>query len=209
MMKIKAMKAKHFVLSLFIAIAALLFIFNFHGCDSKPAEVGGQPDVSIIIDSIKRIETAKLKKHSDSLIAIHNKKDSIAGVKLAVMEKDYNRLRAIVRHLTSIKVDSLTQVVIVPVSEYNAFVESGNKCDSMQALKDTRILEKDSVNAELVEQLKQQEGQNKTTTQALTTERELTAEEKQKVIKLKKANKVLIKIIVIESAILAILAIVI
>lgn len=164
---------------------------------------------SRIIDSIQKVETAKLKKNSDSLISIHNKKDSIAGVKIAVMEKDYKRLRAIVRHLTSVRVDSISQIVIVPVEQYNAFVESGNKCDSMQVLQKFRIAEKDSVNMQLAIQVKAEQAQNITTSQALTDQTALTTEEKEKVAKGKKINKVLTKIIVVETAILIILAIVI
>lgn len=191
--------------------AVLAFFIVPKSCDNNHVSdyLQIKVDRSFIIDSLKRIETAKLKKHSDSLIFIHEKKDSIAKVKYSKLEKGYNAQRAIIKHLTSIRVDSFNQVVIVPVIEYNALIESGNKCDSMNVLNNERIAEKDSINNQLSGQVKNEQEQNLTTQQALTDSRALTAEEKRKGEQAKKLNKILIKIVVVETAILAIIAIII
>lgn len=190
-------------------LAILEFSLFFKGCEHENSAIENKATKAIIIDSLKRIETARLKKYSDSLISIHEKRDSITKIKVAKLTQEYNVLRGIIKHLTSVRVDSSNQVVIVPVIEYNALVESGNKCDSMSALNNERIALKDSVNSQLAGQVKIQEEQNAVTQQALRDQRALTAEEKKKGDKAKKLNKFLIKIVVIETAIMAIVAFVI
>ena len=195
--------------SIAIICFALVLSFSTRSCEnSQPTETKKKADHSFIIDSLKRIETARLKKQSDSLIYIHEKKDSIAEVKYTKLEKGYNAQRSIIKHLAAVKVDSFNQVVIVPVIEYNTLVESGNKCDSMNVINKERIIQKDSINSELKGQVRNEQEQNIATTQALSDQRALTAEEKQKGEKSKKLNKILFKIVVIETAIIAIVAIV-
>lgn len=196
-----------------LSIAALLFIY---WCTPKSCQPSGKyeqleskSELSKLRDSIKTSQFLIFKKHSDSLISLHQKKDSVASKKISTLEAGYKPLRDLIKHLTSVRVDSISQIVIVPVEQYNAFVESGNKCDSMQVLQKVLIAEKDSVNMQLASQVKAEQAQNVTTSQALADQTALTTEEKEKVAKGKKINKVLIKIIVVETAILAILAIVI
>jgi hypothetical protein len=200
---------KMYTLLAVLCFAVLAFFIVPKCCtEDHESKVQTTSDKSFVIDSLKRIETAKLKKHSDSLISIHKKKDSVAAVMYAKLEKEYKAQRVTIKHLTSIRVDSFNQVVIVPVIEYNALIESGNRCDSMNVLNNERIAEKDSINNQLSGQVKNDQEQNVTTQQALTDSRALTAEEKRKGEKAKKLNKILIKIVVVETAILAIIAIV-
>lgn len=177
-------------LMILIVIVIALILLLPRSCNTKTSPLNIKSNHAFIIDSLQRVHAIKLKNHSDSLIFIHEKKDSIAQVKITSITKDYNRLRAIVKDLTSVKVDSSTQVVIITVEQYNAFVESGNKCDSIQDLKDVRLLEKDSINSELKGQVKIEQDLNTTTKQALADYIKLSKEEENKLEKSKKSGKI-------------------
>ena len=96
-------------------------------------------------DSLLTIVEAKHQAIQDSIIRESNKKDSIAKAKIAVLQKGYDEQKRIIKHLLKVRIDSVGQVVVLPAEQYNALIESGNKCDSMLTIERERIAEKDTI----------------------------------------------------------------
>jgi len=129
-----------------IAIYALWLLIP-QSCEpsGKSEQFNHKSDVSLIVDSLQKIETDKIKKESDLLLKVY--KDSLATIK-ASREKlsvNYYALRAVVKKLQTVRIDSIGQVVNVPAIEYNASINSGTMCDSLLMYMDSELAIKDSI----------------------------------------------------------------
>ena len=129
-----------------IAIYALWLLIP-QSCEpsGKSEQFNHKSDVSLIVDSLQKIETDKIKKESDLLLKVY--KDSLATIK-ASREKlsvNYYALRAVVKKLQTVRIDSIGQVVNVPAIEYNASINSGTMCDSLLMYMDSQLAIKDSI----------------------------------------------------------------
>ena len=136
----------------YIAIAIIAFMIVYliipKSCEpiGKYEQLEQKAIESKVIDSLLTIQETRHQAKQDSIIRSSEIKDSIAQLKISVLQKGYNAQRAIIKHLTTIRIDSVGQVVNnVPIAEYNALIESGNKCDSMLAIERERIAEKDTI----------------------------------------------------------------
>jgi len=132
----------------YLIVASLIIVAYLiipKSCDKKTEQLGHKSDVSLIIDSLQRLETANIKKESDFLLKVY--KDSLATIK-ASREKlsvNYYALRAVVKKLQTVRIDSVGQVVNVPVIEYNASINSGTMCDSLLMYMDSELAIKDNI----------------------------------------------------------------
>lgn len=184
----------------YVVIAFCVFLYT---CDSnvkKLSEIEQRVIQSRKSDSLLTIVEKKHQSIQDSIILESSKKDSIAQLKISALQKGYNAQRAIIKHLTTIRVDSVNQVVNnVPIVEYNALIEAGNKCDSTLTLERDRIAEKDTVINALNEKF---ESEKKLTESAQNKSNDfeaLSLEYKKELNKVKKQNKVLKLALLIDT----------
>lgn len=135
----------------YIFIVAIVILLAWL-CIPKSCEPSGKSeqfnrksDVSLIIDSLQKIETANIRKESELLLKVY--KDSLATIKESreKLSVNYYALRAKIKHLQTVKVDSSGQTVNVPVIEYNASINSGTMCDSLLMYMDSELAIKDSI----------------------------------------------------------------
>jgi len=135
----------------YIFIVAIVILLAWL-CIPKSCEPSGKSeqfnrksDVSLIIDSLQKIETANIRKESELLLKVY--KDSLATIKESreKLSVNYYALRAKIKHLQTVKVDSSGQTVKVPVIEYNASINSGTMCDSLLMYMDSELAIKDSI----------------------------------------------------------------
>lgn len=139
---------KYTTFALIAIIAIMLILIALpQSCEpsGKSEQFNHKSDVSLIIDSLQEIETAKIRKESDLLLKIY--KDSLATIKESRenLSINYYALRAKIKHLTTVRVDSSGQTVNVPVIEYNASINSGTMCDSLLMYMDSELAIKDSI----------------------------------------------------------------
>jgi hypothetical protein len=197
--------------TILLGFIATLFIYWCipKSCTTQPSELENKAIASRKADSLLTIVESKHQAIQDSIIRESNKKDSIAKVKIAVLQKGYNEQRAIIKHLTTIRIDSVGQVVNnVPIEEYNALIEAGNKCDSMLTIERERIAEKDTTIKALNNKF---ESERKLTESAQNKANDfllLAEDEKKQKDKAKKANNILKKVLIIETGILIIMALI-
>jgi len=185
-----------FALIAIIAIMAFLFAFP-QSCTTQPSELEHKAIASRKADSLLTIVEAKHQAIQDSIIHESNKKDSIAKVKIAVLQKGYNEQRAIIKHLTKIRIDSVGQVVNnVPIAEYNALIESGNKCDSMLTIERGRIAEKDTI-IKALENKFESEKKLTESAQVKSNDFELLTEDLKKQLKRSKGENKLLKFLLV------------
>jgi len=194
-----------------LGIIAILLIWMVipKSCTTQPSKLEQKALQSLREDSLLTIKEKAHQAIQDSIIRESNKKDSIAKVKIAVLQKGYNEQRAIIKHLTKIRIDSVGQVVNnVPIEEYNALIESGNKCDSMLTIERERISERDTIIKALENKF---ESERKLTESAQNKANDfllLAEDEKKQKEKAKKANNILKKVLIIETGILIIMALI-
>jgi len=197
--------------TILLGFIATLFIYWCipKSCTTQPSELENKAIASRKADSLLTIVESKHQAIQDSIIRESNKKDSIAKVKIAVLQKGYNEQRAIIKHLTTIRIDSVGQVVNnVPIEEYNALIESGNKCDSMLTIERERIAEKDTVIKALENKFESERKLTESAQVKSDSFEQFGKSEQLKKEKLKKENKLLKKIIIIETGILIIIALI-
>lgn len=172
-----------------IAFMALMMFISPQSCSDKIKPLQKKSDRSLIIDSLQKIETSKVKKESDSLISELKKQDSIQKVKIENLSTSYYALRAKLKHLKAVKVDSLGQTINVPVIEYNASINSSTMCDSLLMYLDSELMLKDSIISVQEIQVKTLDKKVVTSEQALTDLIALNNEERKQKEKAKKLNK--------------------
>jgi len=192
-----------------ITIVSLLIPKDCMNRENLVSTIEKKSNHSLSIDSVQTIITKKLNARYDSLILATQKSDSITKAEKAAMQKKYNILRVFVKDLTIIKIDSIGQVVNnIPIEKFNALVEQGVVCDSLQEKSKKELANSDSIVTFKNEQYQAEKKSNEIAHIALNDQKELVAEEKKKSEKVRKINKILIKIIVIETAIIAAIAII-
>lgn len=145
-----------------------------------------------ILDSILNVQELKYQAVQDSIIKSGAERDSVARLKISILEKGYEAQKAIIRHLKTIRVDSAGQVINnVPVEEYNALVGGFNKCDSMLNLERGRIAQKDSAFTAMSNKFDSERRLTDSMRDRLEVTEELNDDYKKQIRKLKNENKVL------------------
>lgn len=138
---------KTFIYALLAIIAIMLILLLFpRSCDKKIDNLEHKKDKSLIIDSIITEQTRQSNIKQDLLVAKYE--DSITKIhaKTAVIAKNYNALRAIVKGMKLVKIDSVGQKVgNIPADQYNASIEQGNVCDEYLNQKNAELNVKDSI----------------------------------------------------------------
>lgn len=193
---------KYFTFALIAVIAIIFFLIAFpQSCSDRLEPLEHKSERSLIIDSIQKSITdsliftsnAKIRRFEDSIKNLRDKNE-----KLSI---NYYALRANIKHLKTVKVDSLGQTIKVPVIEYNASINSGTMCDSLLmymdwelAIKDSLISVKDIVIITL-------EKRSATGDQALADLLLLNNEEKKQKEKAKRLNKKIPQIAIISGLI--------
>jgi len=204
---------KYIGYALILVISALLaWCFIPRSCSSDVEYTDTEYRVmkANILDSILNVQELKYQAVQDSIIREFNKKDSVHRLEYAALKKGYDQQRSLIKHLKVIRVDSVSQVVdTLSVIDYNALVESGNKCDSMRIINEARIADKDTTIKALENKFESEKKLTDSAEAKAEKYLELTEDEKKKTEKVKKINKLLIKIIIVETAIIAIVAIII
>lgn len=191
----------------YIFIVAIVILLAWL-CIPKSCEPSGKSeqfnrksDVSLIIDSLQKIETANIRKESELLLKVY--KDSLATIKESreKLSVNYYALRAKIKHLQTVKVDSSGQTVNVPVIEYNASINSGTMCDSLLMYQDQELAIKDSIISVKDIVIITLEKNSATTDQALADLLLLNNEEKKQKEKAKRLNKNIPQIAIISGLI--------
>lgn len=160
---------------------------------------------SFRVDSLQQIKTDSLKAKYDSLITASVKSDSASAARIAALSKEYYRLRNIVKGMNIVLVDTSKTL---SADQYNAFVESGNLCDSLLSDKDKRIAGKDSIIHYQGEIIRAEEVQNQISEQAVSDYKQFAEEEKRAKEKAKKLNRAIPKIAAAFTAVGSIITIV-
>lgn len=132
---------------LLAVIVVMLFLFAFpQSCSKKLDKAETNKDKSLVIDSIVSEQTRKHNAILDSIIKVHKKSDSILKANNNILYIKYCALRALMKPLQLVYVDSANQVVNgVPVIAYNASIKAAMLCDSLLANKDSELSIKDSI----------------------------------------------------------------
>ena len=203
------MKKYIYILIGFIA-TLLIWCLIPKSCSKKLDNLERKSEKSLIIDSIISAQTEKHNAELDSIIHVKKKTDSIQKVEIQTLSKKYYALRAIVKTLDKVNIDSVNQVVnSIPIEAYNASINSGNMCDELLLDLNESSDRKDSI---ISMREIQNEGLKKVVDskgQALIDQSNLNGELERQLKKSKFWNKVLVKIVVVETVILVAVALVI
>ncbi len=139
---------KKIVYTLLLLIAgAFIWLCIPKSCEpsGKLEHFGAKSAASLKIDSIQSVETLQIRIANDSLISELKTRDSIHKAKIETLSGKYYALRATIKGLKIIHVDSLNQVVEVSADQYNASINSGTMCDSLLMYLDQELAIKDSI----------------------------------------------------------------
>lgn len=183
-------------------IFTMLFVLAFKGCESepsrldKPSKLEVKSNHSLKLDSIQKRITDSLVSASEIEIKKLQIRDSIHKKNIAKLTVKYNALQAIVKDLTTVKVDSVGQIVIVPVIQYNALIERGYACDSLVSESHAAGKVKDSTIFTRTIELEAVTNLNNAHEQALSDQIALNHQNKRK---LKRANGIIKKIPLITA----------
>jgi len=173
-------------------ITFALFLIAFKSCD-KEIEKTNQSEKSnssLLEVEIQKKLTEKVNKKIDSLVEVQYKKDSITKIKTKSLTLERNRLLAIVRGFTGIKIDSVNQTVNnIPIAVYEAEMNANAICDTLLNFKDEQISIRDSVIYLRELELKACENMNQANEQALKDLIALEGQEKRKLKRAKGLNK--------------------
>lgn len=193
---------KYITFALIALIAIMLILIAFpQSCTDKSEPLQRKSERSLIIDSIQKIITnsliftnnAKIRRFEDSIKTLKSKNE-----KLSI---SYYALRAKIKHLQTVKVESSGQTVNVPVIEYNASINSGTMCDSLLMYQDQELAIKDSIISVKDIQINALDKKAVTGEQALTDLIALNNEEKRQKEKAKRLNKKIPSIALISGLI--------
>ncbi len=189
-------------LSIFLlgVIAVMLVLLAFKGCDSKPTPIEAKSIESLKQDSIQRVITDSIISSSESKIKVFQKQDSIHKASISKLTIKYNALRAIVKGLGTIKVDSFEQTTTLPTVEYNTLVEQGNTCDSLISEYESLCRGKDSIIHLRTLEYEAESNMNQANEQALKDIIPLVGELKTKLKKAQNTNKKLTVALIIDTA---------
>lgn len=174
---------KNISIILLIVIACMIALIMCGRGNREPSELQRKFDNSLLIDSLKRIETSKINSVYDSLISEKKKEDSLHKVKIETLSQKYYALRKIVKKYEGVIVDS------IPKEAVTASINSGSMCDSLLMYQDQELAIKDSIISYREIQLQAERKQNATTTQALSDLIALNEQEKEQKFKSAKLNK--------------------
>ena len=138
------MKVTTYIALVILGIALILFAFK--ECEYKPSDLQVKSENSLKSDSIKKRYTDSLIFAKDSIIKAFYKMDSIQSLKSKSLTTERNRLLAIVRVFTGIKIDSVNHTVNnIPIAVYEAEMNANLICDTLLQFKDVQISIRDSI----------------------------------------------------------------
>lgn len=181
-------------LAIVIGVIILAYLFAPRSCDNVYEYTDTEYRVmkSSMLDSILNVHELKYQEVQDSIILSGAKRDSITRLKINFLQKGYSEQRALIKHLKTIRVDSVGQVINnVPVEEYNALIVAGNKCDSMLNLERGRIAQKDSAFAAMSNKFESEGRLIDSMRDRLEVAEDLNDDYKKQLKKAKKENKLL------------------
>ena len=139
------MKTINYILGVALAIM-LIYLVIPQSCNKKLDKAETKKSKSLVIDSIVSEQTRKHNAILDSIIKVHKKSDSILKANNNTLYIKYCALRALMKPLQLVYVNSANQVVNgVPAIAYNASIKEAMLCDSLLANKDSELSVKDSI----------------------------------------------------------------
>lgn len=177
------------------------WLFIPRSCDSKPSKLEVKSDQSLNLSAIQKRITDSIKLVSDKEIKALYQKDSISKVQIKSLSGERNRLLAIVRGFTNVRIDTVNNTVNdIPIAVYEAEMNANAICDTLLNFKDVQISIRDSVIFLRELELKSCENMNQANEQALKDIIPLVGELKTKLKKAQNTNKKLTVALIIDTA---------